>query len=115
MSRAGPRQSWLVGLGLGVPTGFLLLEFPIAGVLIFAAAGTVLAIKGQAMAGIGGLLVGVGLTWIVAFGRVKLTCHPDSCTAPTIDAYLAVSFAILAFGTVASAVSAVSAVRARRA
>jgi hypothetical protein len=112
MTRSGARPSWLVGAGLSVPGGFLVLELPPAGLALVVASAIVIGIAGRMLAGAGGLLVGVGFTWIVAFGRVKLTCQPDSCTAPTIDAYLAVSFAILAFGTVASAVSAV---RARRA
>ena len=103
LNRAGARQSWLVGLGLGVPAGFLLLEFPTAGLAIFAAAGAVLTIKGRASAGIGGLLVGTGGTWLALFARIKLTCPWDpatgtGCVATGIDAYLAVSLAIMAVG-----------------
>jgi hypothetical protein len=103
LNRAGARQSWLVGLGLGVPAGFLLLAFPIAGLAIFAAAGAVVIIKGRGIAGIGGLLIGIGATWVALFARIKLTCTWDpatgsGCLAPTIDGYLAISVAILAVG-----------------
>ena len=107
LNQAGARQSWLVGLGLGVPAGFLLLEFPIAGLAIFAAAGAVVIIKGRGIAGIGGLLVGIGGTWSAIFARIKLTCtwHPATgtgCVAPTIDGYLTVSAAIVAVGLATS-------------
>jgi hypothetical protein len=97
------RESWLVSLGLGVPAGFLLLEFPTAGLAIFAAAGVVVIRKGQAIAGIGGLLVGIGGTWFALFARIKLTCTWDpatgmGCVATGIDGYLAISAAIVAVG-----------------
>jgi len=103
LNRAGARQNWLVGLGLGVPAGFLLLEFPTAGLAIFAAAGAVVIMKGRAVAGIGGLLVGIGGTWFALFARIKLTCTWDpatgmGCVAAGIDGYLAISVAILAVG-----------------
>jgi hypothetical protein len=103
MNRAGVRQSWLVSLGLGFPAGFLLLEFPTAGLAIFVAAGVVVIRKGRAIAGIGGLLVGIGGTWFALFARIKLTCTWDpatgmGCVASGIDGYLAISVAILAVG-----------------
>jgi hypothetical protein len=96
-----------VSLGLGVPAGFLLLEFPTAGLAIFAAAGVVVIMKGRAIAGISGLLVGTGGTWFALFARIKLTCTWDpatgmGCVAPGIDGYLAISVAILAIGLGAS-------------
>jgi len=108
-ARSGWRTGWLVGLALGAPGGFLLLELPFVGLLIVAAAAVLLAVAGRMLAGIGGLLVGVGAVWGALFGNVKLTCHPDSCAAPNIDTYLALSFAILALGVGASVIAALRA------
>jgi hypothetical protein len=60
-------------------------------------------LAGQATAGAGGLLIGVGATWVAALGRVKLACTVDGgCEAPTIDGYLAIVAGFLAIGTVVS-------------
>lgn len=101
--RAGPRTTWISGLVIGVIGGAALLVFPALGigVLIAMLLGVVRA--GSPMAGLGGLLAGVGLGWTLLFGRVKLTCtatQPDgsSCVAPTIDAYLVLAVALLVIG-----------------
>ena len=114
--RSGDRPSWLAGLTLGAVSGFLLLEFPILGVAIFAAAAILIRRVGGMVAGTGGLLVGLGGMWLALFGRVKLTCTEDatsgsSCIAPSIDTYLVISLVILAVG---AAISIVVFARSRR-
>ena len=71
---------------IGTGGGFLLLEGPTLGLAILAAMAVLVRLAGQATAGVGGLLIGVGAIWVAALGRVKLTCtvaagfrfsHPD--------------------------------------
>lgn len=97
--RSDRRTSWLSGLLLGALGGFLLLEFPLFGLLLVVVSGILVSIAGQRSAGLGGLLAGVGGMWLLVLGRVKLTCSAEGgCEAPTIDGYLVVAFVILAVG-----------------
>jgi hypothetical protein len=109
------RTAWLAGAVLGVPVGVLILEGGLVGLLFLAVSGILLARSGRRFAGVGGLLVGLGATWIVLFGRVALTCSADAgCTAPSIDRYVAVSMAIAAAGLACTAAAVVRARRAAR-
>ncbi len=91
-----------------------MLEFPIVGAAITAVAIVVIKRAGRAIAGIGGLLVGVGGLWLALFGRVALTCGTGiqtTCFAPDIGAAVVTSAAIGGLGV---AVSIFAALRARR-
>lgn len=89
MKRATARTGWLAGLAVGMSGGFLALEGPLFGVAVLVAMAALAGLSGQLAAGLGGLLLGVGLVWIGLFGRLKLTCTAASgCEAPMIDAYL---------------------------
>ncbi|HEX4897255.1 MAG TPA: hypothetical protein VFV53_02735 [Candidatus Limnocylindrales bacterium] len=106
MKRSTARSSWFAGLVIGTGGGFLLLEGPTLGLAILAAMAVLARLAGQAIAGAGGLLMGVGAIWIAALARVKLSCTvANGCEAPTIDGYLAVGAGFLALGTVASLVA----------
>ena len=103
MRQSTARSSWFAGFVIGTGGGFLLLEGPTLGLAILVAMAVLVRLAGQATAGAGGLLMGVGAIWIAALGRVKLTCTAAAgCTAPTIDGYLAVGAGFLAVGIVAS-------------
>ena len=107
-ARSGPRQSWLAGLALGAIGGFLTLEFPVLGLAICLATAVVIWRTGRAMAGTGGLFVGIGGMWLLLFGRVALDCRVASgCTAPDIGTTVATSGGVLAIGLVVSAIVAV--------
>ncbi|MBI3746537.1 MAG: hypothetical protein HY264_08480 [Chloroflexi bacterium] len=110
--KAGDRQSWLTGLGLAVPGAFLMLEFPLFGLALLVAVIALVSMAGRAIAGVGGLFVGIGGTWVALFGRVALECRADSgCTAPGIGSAVATSAGVLAIGAL---ISIVAVVRARR-
>ena len=115
MRQSTIRVAWLAGLALGTTGGFLLLEGPVIGVPLVVAGAVIVRAAGQALAGSGGLLVGVGTIWLVLLGRMKVTCDADgpsgSCVAPGIDGYLAVAAVVLAAGIGLTVV----AVRRRRA
>ena len=106
MRRSTARSSWFAGLVIGTGGGFLLLEGPTLGMAILAAMAVLVRLAGQATAGVGGLLIGVGAIWVAALGRVKLTCTVAAeCEAPTIDGYLAIGAGFLALGVVVSLVA----------
>ena len=111
-SRSGPRESLLAGLALGAIAGFLMLEFPLLGLAICLGATLAIWRKGQAIAGLGGLFVGIGGMWAALFGRVALDCRSDSgCAAPDIGAAVATSAIVLAVGALLSSLAAVRASR----
>ena len=64
-ARSDRRTSWLSGLLLGALAGFLLLEFPLFGLLLGVVGGILVSIAGQRSAGIAGLLVGIGGLWVL--------------------------------------------------
>jgi hypothetical protein len=106
-ARSGPRESWLAGLTLGAAGGFLMLEFPLLGLAICLATAIVLWRLGSAMAGAGGLFVGIGAMWLLLFGHVALDCRGEAgCTAPNIGSAVATSAGVLAIGVVLSAFAA---------
>lgn len=94
-----------------------MLEFPLVGMALLLATTVLVARTGQAAAGVAGLVVGLGGTWTLVFGRVALTCGPTmpdggGCEAPSIGGAVLASLLILAAGGIASALIAV---RGRRA
>lgn len=98
--------SWLTGLTLGAGGGFLALEFPIVGLAITVATIVLIWRSGSALAGTGGLLVGLGGMWFALFGRVALTCTEASgCEAPGIAIPVLIGAGLLAIGLVLSITS----------
>lgn len=93
---ASHRSSWIAGAALGLLAGFLLLEGPLFGLIVLIAAVALVAVKGDRRSGFGGLLIGLGGTWTLLLGRMKLTCPASiGCQTPAIDTYLAIGIAIL--------------------
>jgi hypothetical protein len=104
--RSGSMTSWLTGLTLGAGGGFLALEFPIVGLAITVATIVLIWRSGSALAGTGGLLVGLGGMWFALFGRVALTCTEASgCEAPGIAIPVLIGAGLLAIGLVLSITS----------
>jgi hypothetical protein len=112
LKRATARTGWLAGLAVGMSGGFLALEGPLLGLALLVAMAALARLGGQLVAGLGGLLLGVGLVWIGLFGRLKLTCTAASgCEAPMIDAYLGLSVTFLVLGLATSGLALRSACR----
>lgn len=111
--RPGSMTSWLTGLTLGAGGGFLMLEFPTVGLAITVASIVIIWRSGSALAGAGGLLVGVGGMWFALFGRVALTCTEASgCEAPGIAIPVLIGAGLLATGLATSMASFAQARRA---
>jgi len=103
--KAGDRRSWLAGLGLAVPDAFLMLEFPLLGIVLLVAAIALVSMNGRPAAGIAGLVVGLGGAWLLLFGRVALACNggaDGTCEAPGIENAILFSAGVLVLGGVAS-------------
>ncbi len=96
------RTAAFAGLTVGAISGILLLEWPPLGLLILVAYVVLARVARQALAGLGGSLIGVGAVWLVLFGRVKLSCDGTgpggTCESPGIDAALLVALAVLLSG-----------------
>lgn len=102
MTRSTIKTAVLAGVAVGAVGGVLLLE-GLSPTLLLLAVYVVFARRaGQGLAGLGGILVGVGATWVVLLGWVKLSCDSTApsatCEAPNIDAFLIIALALLVFG-----------------
>jgi hypothetical protein len=95
------RTAWLAFLVVGIVDIVLLLEFPIAGLLLL-----VLAIAGMIWrqprgAAFAGLVTGVGGTWTGVMVRVKVSCEAfnavpgQGCEAPGIEGWIGIGVVIL--------------------
>jgi hypothetical protein len=96
------RSGWIAGFVVGVPAGVATLEIPTLGWLLVAVFAALAAITGPRVAGIGGLLTGLGAIWLLLLGRVAVTCRATGdepgCHAPGIEPWLLVGAAMLAVG-----------------
>ena len=105
------RRGWLSGLVVGATAGFASLEIPPLGWLLLIAFAVPVAIDGPRIASIGGLLVGVGGTWIVLLGRVALTCQAVGdelgCRAPDLAPWLLAGTGMFAIGLTLTIVAAI--------
>jgi hypothetical protein len=102
------RRHWLAFAVLGALDTVVLLEFPIAGLLIAALSVAGLALRGPRAPSIAGLLTGVGAMWLALMLRVKVSCDAfneaagQSCEAPGIEGWILAGLVILAIGASAS-------------
>jgi hypothetical protein len=116
-SRSGhPRfTNWLAGLVTGSSSGFLLLIVPTLGLLLIALGAIGVVRARPRVAGVSGLLVGIGAIVAVLLIRAQLACEAFNatptlgCEAPDITPYLALAGGLLAAGVVLSAVAIVDA------
>jgi hypothetical protein len=102
------RTAWLAGAMLGAIGGILLFVFPAAGVLMLAVALGLVLWQGPRLAGLAGIVSGIGLTWTVVFLRVKVECEAfnaapgQECVAPEVDQFLAGAAAVAVVGALLS-------------
>jgi hypothetical protein len=103
-------RAWITSVLLGAAVSFAVVELGVIGFALLAAAVGLIAWKGPALLAGGGLLSGFGLTWLLLFGRVQLTCgagavFPDSsCMSEDLTGWIVGSAAILGLGLLATAV-----------
>ena len=112
-----PRAAWLAFMLLGILDTVLLLEFPIAGVLLLVLAVAGVAARPPRAASIAGLITGIGGTWTGLMVRVKMSCDAfdatpgQGCEAPGIEAWILVGLLILGVGLVTTAAVAIQGTR----
>ncbi len=101
-------STWLAFAMLGVASAVVLLEFPVGGVLLLAAALVGIAVRSPRGAALAGLVTGLGATWTALFLRVKVSCDAfdsqpgQSCESPGIEGWIAAGAVVLAVGMLAS-------------
>jgi len=106
-----PRTAWLAFALLGVVDTVLLLEFPIAGLLLLGFAVAGIAWRPPRTAAVAGLVTGVGGAWTGLLLRVQVSCDAfnavpgQGCEAPGIDGWIAFGVVILAIGVIATLVA----------
>ena len=104
--------AWLAGLVVGAATGFLLAEWPAAGLLIGVGFTVVAIASPRRVAAVGGLLVGIPAAWLLVVGLATARCadfgaQPGSeCVMANLGGWGVVAAAILALGLVASVFAA---------
>jgi hypothetical protein len=102
------RTAWLAFCLLGAVGTVVLLEFPIAGILLLVLALGGIVARGPRGAAIAGLVTGIGGCWTALMARVWASCDAfnavpgQSCASPGIEGWVVVGLAILAVGLVAS-------------
>jgi hypothetical protein len=113
-----PRLSnWIAGLVVGVGAGVLSLILPAFGWVIVAAFLVGLIRASPRLPAFGGLLVGLGTTWLVLLVRSHLECLAfdaapgQECFEPDIGPFLTVGAAMLAIGVLATLAAVIGATR----
>jgi hypothetical protein len=96
-SVVSPPRRWSIAFLVGATagTGTLLAGY-LGGILGLVAIALAVAEPPRAAA-IGGLLIGLGVTWIALFRRVALTCQAD-CVAPDLRPWVAVAAHLTGLG-----------------
>jgi uncharacterized membrane protein len=112
MTRTTQRPSWLGGLVVGAVAGFLSLELPLVGWVLFVAFAAVALLAGPRLAGLGGLLIGTGTIVLalvtVADARCRQSNGPgEGCTPPDMTPWLVIGLAMAVAGVILSLVAAV--------
>lgn len=101
---------WIAGLVLGVGDGFLALEVPTIGLLLFGIALVPLSRRGTRTSGLGGLAVGFGGAWVAVLEHARIECSSGAwqgCTMGSLtDDFLLAGVAILAAGLALTAIAA---------
>ncbi len=119
MSPIAPRSghprftNWLAGLVAGTSSGLLVLVVPTLGVALVALGAIGVLRARPRVAGVSGLLVGIGAIIVALLIRAQMACEAfdavpmQGCEAPDITPYLALGGGSLAAGLILSAVAIV--------
>ena len=103
-----PRTAWLAFFVLGALETVVLLEFPIAGILLLLLALVGIAWRPPRGAALAGLIAGIGAMWTFLMVRVQVSCDAsnatpgESCQAPGIEGWILVGVALLVVGAIAT-------------
>ena len=107
----------LAGLVVGATAGFLALIFPTLGWGIVLVFGVLALLKPPRLPALGGLLVGVGASWLAVLIRSHLDCQAfnavpgQECGDPDIGVWLAFGAALLVAGIVMTTAAVIGARR----
>jgi hypothetical protein len=116
-----PRTAWLAFALLGALATVVLLEFPIAGLVLLILALGGIALRPPRGAALTGLILGMGATWTLLMVRVKVSCEAfnavagQGCEAPGIGGWILVGLGMLAVGVLATIAVVASGRRGSRA
>lgn len=110
-ARPSRHRPWLSGLAVGAGAGFATLVVPTLGwLLILAFLVPALLIPGSRLSAVGGLLIGLGVVWLLLLGRMALTCSvtdPNElgCHAPDMGPWLTTGGVLLGAGMLLTALA----------
>lgn len=108
MSRQRAVRTWISCLVLGATGGVLTLVFPSVGWLLVLAGAAPAAVSATRAAAVGGLLTGLGGSWLVVFARAEERCRAfnrfpgQECIAPDLRPWLTAAGAMLVAGALLS-------------
>lgn len=106
------RSAFLAGLAVGAASGLLLGVWPTLGLLIAVAFAVPAAISRGRLAALGGLLIGMPVTWLIVIGLASARCanfdaQPgQECVMGDLGPWAAVAFGLLLVGTISSLAAA---------
>jgi hypothetical protein len=110
--RASKASAWLAGLVVGAASGFWLAELPTIGLVIAIAFAVPALFSRSRFAALGGLLVGVPLTWLAVIGQATATCATfdaqpgQECLMAELGPWPFVAVGLLVIGTICSLAAA---------
>ncbi|MBA2720550.1 MAG: hypothetical protein H0U52_15110 [Chloroflexi bacterium] len=99
---------WIACLLAGASGGVLTLVLPPLGLLLVAAGALPAVVSDTRYAALGGLLTGLGATWLVLIGAANARCESfnslpgQECVGPDLGPWLTIGGAMLAAGVLLS-------------
>ena len=108
MTGSNSARTWIACLLVGAGGGALTLVFPPLGLLLEAAGALPAVASATRYAALGGLLTGLGATWLVLIARANARCERfnsfpgQGCVAPDLGPWLIIGGAMLGAGLVLS-------------
>ncbi|HET9613377.1 MAG TPA: hypothetical protein VFP22_01085 [Candidatus Limnocylindrales bacterium] len=105
------RTAWLAGVVVGVGAGALSLVVPVIGWAIAGAFLVGVVVSRRPAAGVGGLLVGLGATWIALLAGADVRCRDFTgpgrqCIAPDTVPWLVAGVVVALIGGLATLLAA---------
>jgi len=100
---------WLLGVAIGAIVGVGLFLGPAGFVLALPVVVWVIVDRPRGMA-LGGVVIGLGVTWFVVWTRLALTCSgpettSDGCVGPDVRHLIVVSIILILVGALASSIA----------